>query len=107
MFEYVRMERLPNGNLRMHLTSYGSGWAEAVETTRQYGGNDVEKLRHMLRTTDYHIIRPEQIGALTDAPIIGDNEETLVWWYPAYEVRDCVEIAVRDGYVDFELAPEE
>lgn len=62
----------------------------------------------------FEFLRPEEIGALTDAPILGDcatierddlGELTAtggpVWWFPAYAVRDpWVELMSR-GRVTF------
>ena len=56
-------------------------------------------------------VRPEDIGALTDAPILSDDIEYddhgdvvnvgEVFWYPRYDVSDPVDQLLTDGYVDF------
>ena len=57
-------------------------------------------------------VRPEDIGALTDAPILSDDIEYddqgdvvsvgAVYWYPHYDVSDPVARVLTDGFVDFE-----
>ncbi len=56
-------------------------------------------------------VRPEENGALTDAPILSDDIEYndhgdvvsvgAVYWYPRYEVSDPVAQLLTDGSVDF------
>ena len=62
----------------------------------------------------WEFLRPEQIGALTDAPILTDeiiygdlgNVEFLghVWWFPNYAIENEVETLLRNGKVIFSLA---
>ena len=69
-------------------------------------------------------IPPENIGALTDAPILTDDpdwsdetaaagnipavhSESLVWWYPNYMVSDPWESLRNHGRVVFSAAPKE
>jgi hypothetical protein len=60
----------------------------------------------------YSMVRPELIGALTDAPIISDgifDEETTkeeannskIWWFPDYMVRDELRELLDKGFVIF------
>ena len=67
-------------------------------------------------------ISPEDIGALTDAPIIGnlvfnskaagedwgniDWGKTRVWWYPDYALRSFVDDLLEKGETIFQKAPE-
>lgn len=64
-----------------------------------------------------HVVRPEWVGALTDAPIVADevvhNDDgempTVpgnVWWFPQYEMRSFAEDLIRNGKVIFTAAPE-
>lgn len=62
----------------------------------------------------YIPILPEDIGALTDAPMFTDELQLqddgsrdvvgAVWWYPAYETRDFGEELLTAGQVTFTLA---
>ena len=57
------------------------------------------------------LLRPEEICALTDAPILTDSEyyddlgavagAEKVWWYPNYAVSSEVEKLLADGCVLF------
>lgn len=48
---------------------------------------------------------------LTEAPCIAESMEVLsngqrmivgrLWWYPQYELKDCIHELVKHGYVDF------
>lgn len=59
----------------------------------------------------WSFVRPEDIAALTDAPIITDDIDTddqgnvlkvgKVYWYPQYDVRDPVAQLLENGYIDF------
>ena len=57
-------------------------------------------------------VRPEDISALTDAPILSDDIEYddegevvrvgTVYWFPQYDVVDPVAQLLTSGYVEFE-----
>ena len=60
-------------------------------------------------------LAPEQIGALTNAPIIGHNinwgdngielnEDSLIYWYPNYMIEDPFRVLLEKGEVFFNLA---
>lgn len=59
----------------------------------------------------WSLVQPEDVGALTDAPILSEEVETdeqgevrgvgTVYWYPQYDVRDPVAQLLQDGYVEF------
>lgn len=61
------------------------------------------------------LVSPEDIGALTDAPIIGygiDVDDrgnyslrgSWVWWYPDYAITDPLEELKKNGEVIFSIA---
>lgn len=69
-------------------------------------------------TVHYYRVLPEWIGALTDAPIITDNEpihqddgtvifddDAKFWWYPNYQVSSFGERLIENGQVIFDKAP--
>lgn len=62
----------------------------------------------------WHEIKPEDVGALTSAPILSDiadfddegnlrNVDTL-YWFPDYAVKCEIEELLADGHVDFQKA---
>lgn len=66
---------------------------------------------------NWHNVMPEEIGALTDSPIIAygaiyaeENDQDLpigyekLWWFPQYEVEDPIETLLRNGVVIFTRA---
>lgn len=124
----LNFTELPDGNLRIELTPEGSGelmgyifsdggtgeegwvmtpdriWSELIESYSSNGS--------------YSMIRPEDIGALTEAPIIALNfgyddvnervvidQETKIWWYPDYQVSDELKELLYSGFVLFLKAP--
>ena len=54
------------------------------------------------------------IGHLTNAPIICDDASIdddgnpisfgKTWWYPNYQILDCIEEMLKNGFVDFDIA---
>lgn len=66
----------------------------------------------------WEMVRPEELGALTDSPIIARSEDLIrdtdtneligiadsatgIWWFPDYQVQDPWEALARDGEVVF------
>lgn len=72
-------------------------------------------LEDILSNSAWEILRPEEVGALTDAPILGEEVERdedgkllrckAVYWFPDYMVRDEIR-AILQGSVTFERAEE-
>jgi hypothetical protein len=69
---------------------------------------------HMIGNSDIDWIQPEEIGALTEAPIFGhidrDDQGNVVsvgdvWWYPNYMVTDPIAELAETGTVTFEGEP--
>lgn len=77
----------------------------------------------LLEIGEYHfcngweMLRPEQIGALTDSPILAYNcgfdekseevridNNTKIFWFPEYQVCDFFECLCKYGYVVFQKA---
>ncbi len=47
-------------------------------------------------------VNPADIGALTEAPIITDDDRLdYVYWYPQYETKDPLEVLAEEGKVVF------
>ncbi len=70
----------------------------------------IDLLEHIIANSDIDWIRPEEIGAMTDAPIFGhidrnDQGEVVsvgdVWWYPNYMVSDPIEVLAERGTITF------
>lgn len=84
-------------------------------------GDDARFLIELLDETGWtpngklFFVRPEHLGALTDAPILTDELEVddegkpvrfgRVWWYPQYEHKDCAQELISKGKVTFAGCP--
>jgi hypothetical protein len=107
----------PNGNLLIIANNEDrSLLADAYRTTSPYSRAE------MLISEAFHevltFIAPENIGALTEAPILCDDvdfpddangfvpydETSRVWWFPNYMVTDPWEELKNKGRVEFTLA---
>ena len=100
---YVDLEKAADGNLHIHLNRTGRrNFAEIREHRDAHGINAA--LYALLEdhvSTGWEMVPPEDIGALTAAPILSDEivrddegrltEAGRVYWYPDYAVRDEIE----------------
>jgi hypothetical protein len=109
-----------NGNLQ--IVAEPSDIPELTEMLERTPHKDHGFLADLLEHTGWtpngrlYQVFPEQIGALTDAPILSDNVEHLdagqvnvrgkVWWFPAYEIRSFAEDLIANGEVIFTAAPD-
>ena len=100
---YVDLAKTPDGNLSIRLNQNGRTQFDVVEHIRDEHGID-EALRAMLEdhlANGWEMVPPEDIGALTAAPILSDEiqrddrgeivEVGRVYWYPEYQIRDEIE----------------
>lgn len=116
----MKFKTLPNGVLEI---SSEPGDAEMLADIKlRNGGNDVNFLCELLDETGWSTngklmpINPEDVGALTDAPIltdelkIEDNGDVTVtgnvWWFPDYMVSNFADVLIEKGVVSFAAAPE-
>lgn len=120
-------EQLPDGNLKVLLTPEGREELEALiedisddcqdKIWRQPTENIWYELTESHWTNgSYEMLRPEDIGALTEAPIIGldiarndDNVVVLddisrVWYYPDYMIKDELSELLDHGHLIFQKA---
>ena len=97
---YANFEILSDGNLKITLNKNGKRELKILYKESKGSMNDYDMIREI--TDDFFgngwtWIEPEQIGALTDAPILsndaGYNDDGImeidgdVWWYPNYADR--------------------
>lgn len=104
--------------LKTHRTPAGLKITANNEARRELAAADGYPARESLVAEWLHeqleFLRPEEIGALTDAPILGDcdtierneNGELTatggpVWWFPDYAVRDPWDELKNSGRVTF------
>lgn len=109
--KYTEFEKQANGNLRIVLLP------EARDDVQEIGSKELDadtKLAQVIEwqlSNGWSMVRPEDVAALTDAPLITEDIDTdnqgnvlhvgIVYWYPEYEVRDPVAQLIENGSVDF------
>jgi hypothetical protein len=123
-FRYLSFLELPNGNLNIQLTTRGR--MELEELLYKQVDNDMiwqELLDDSMSNGSYEGVLPEQIGALTNAPIIGNDSSFVdmddsgnnyedckvwakIWWFPQYETTDEIELLRSKEGVIFTRAVE-
>jgi hypothetical protein len=100
---YVDLEKTPDGNLAIRLNRTGRRDFREIREHRNAFG--INAALHILLEdhlcNGWEMVPPEDIGALTAAPILSDevvrdDEGRLiaagrVYWYPDYQVRDEIE----------------
>lgn len=108
----------PNGHLKFSLDPEDRDQIELM--LERHGGNDKAFLTDMLDHFGFagngrlYPINPEDVGALTDAPILSDDVAYAddgkpivmgnVWWYPSYECFNFAEELATAGEVIFSKA---
>ena len=108
----------PNGNLTFIADAQSMEDLQRIKD--RVGGNDAAFLDQMLDEFGFvgngklYGISPENIGALTEAPMLSDDVEHddtgsvnvrgKVWYYPHYMLFDFAQALLDDGRVTFRLA---
>lgn len=108
---------LPNGNLI--LTASNTDRRELAEAWRCHHNWDrqwYDIIGPFQENGELYDVAPEDIAALTSAPILTDDFTThddgtrealgRVWWFPNYMIRDPLEELRNRGRVEFTLAEE-
>jgi hypothetical protein len=100
---YVDLQKTGSGDLRIVLTENGRANFETIEEERDSHGINVAlfALLEDHLCNGWEMVPPEDLGALTAAPILSDEivrdeqgrlvEAGRVYWYPDYAVRDEIE----------------
>lgn len=108
---------LPNGDLC--ITADRDERRSIIGEARRDGYIAAEMAVADMLGDSYTFIAPENIGALTDAPILADepdygdehnvdgpgvHPDSCVWWFPNYMIEDPWFTLVKTGKVVFTLA---
>jgi hypothetical protein len=114
----MRTQILANGDL---LITAGNAARQALADAYRRGGYqqaEGEVVEYLSSTSELALIPPENIGALTDAPILAEAEypndgsgpvpydDAPVYWFPDYAIRDPWEELKNKGRVEFQRAAE-
>lgn len=116
----MKYEITPNGNLKISVETDDEREDIAKIRERNHSDSgiwcDILAMDNMEGNGRFCIVRPEDIGALTEAPIITDDwlyhddgwleVRGHVWWYPNYMVSDPSATLLAEGSAIFTLAPE-
>ena len=114
-------EELPNGDLKIKVDAETQAEIrEKVDAgdTSDAHFSDVLGIggTSCMAGNGFDFVRPDEIGALTDAPLIaydvqrddnGDlqvNDATKIWWYPGYQVRSPLQDLAEKGETVFTVA---
>jgi len=110
--KYTEFDKLPNGNLRITLLEDERESVEEIAAQEITADNKLAQVIEWQLGDGWSFVRPEDIAALTEAPILTEEIETndqgtvlrvgTVYWYPQYDVSDPVAKLLENGYVDFE-----
>lgn len=115
----MKKQITPNGNLRFAIDCPADKVMLAGLLER-HQGDDVKFLSDLLEETGWEPngelaqIRPEDVAALTDAPMMAeeciiedDGTRTVsgpVWWFEPYQLVHFGQELLNRGHVDFNLA---
>jgi hypothetical protein len=114
---YVDLEKTDERHLEIVLNANGREEFETIEEMRSAHGIDaaLETLLEDHLGNGWEMVPPEDIGALTSAPILSDEVERdqeggiadvgRVYWYPEYQVCDEIEELRRKHVVVFRGVP--
>lgn len=114
--------KTPKGHLCLQAEPNDDGMLR--ELFEQHGHCDTNFLSELLERTGwgpnghFTMVRPEVVGALTDAPIISDElafqdpenvhaqdaAQANLWWFPEYETISLPDRLLRNGCVTLTLA---
>ena len=109
--KYTEFVKQPNGNIRIALLEEAREDVQEIASKELDADNKLAQVIEWQLSNGWSFVRPEDVGALTDAPILSEEVDTdtqgnvlkvgTVYWYPQYDVRDPVAQLLQNGYVDF------
>lgn len=115
----MKFQITPNGNLEIIMEEENREDIQDLVAKYPHDGMFLREL--LVEYTNWtgngqlYQVNPEDVAALTDAPIVTDELEILdngdrivhgnVWWFPAYERYHFGEELLKHGHVLFTFAP--
>ena len=110
--KYVEFDTQLNGNLHITLLPEAREDVQEIASSQELtADNKLAEVIEWHLGEGWSFISPEDIGALTDAPILSDDIDYdeygkvrhvgAVYWYSEYEVKDPVAQLLENGFVDF------
>lgn len=115
----MKFQITPNGNLEIIMEDEDRSEIEELVEKYPHDGMFLHEL--LVEYTGWtgngmlFQLNPEDVAALTDAPIVTNDKEILdngdvvvhghVWWFPAYERYHFGQVLLDEGRVFFSFAP--
>jgi hypothetical protein len=93
----MQASRNATGDLVLRLE--GRGEADLISEGEGYYAREQTVAADLL-PPGYCFVDPCEVGALTDAPILRDDDGS-VWWFPNYCIEDWTETLIEKGAVTF------
>jgi len=100
--EYVDLSEGPNF-LRIYLTETGREELEAQRDGMGWKWGTIYVFQALLEDwlgNGWEWVKPEDIGALTSAPILR-SPNGMIYWFPNYAITCEIEEMLATGHVDF------
>ena len=103
---------LENSNLKIILLKEGWELIKALQKEEKSDEDIFFELIEDQLCNGYHLIAPEDIGALTSSIIIGDSvvdstttkgdiDKINYWWNPGYQIESEITTLLREGEITF------
>lgn len=112
--KYTEFEKQADGNLRIVLLPEARDEVEEIASQELDADSKLAEAIEWQLANGWSFLRPEDVGALTDAPILSEEVDTdeqgevrsvgIVYWYPQYQVHDPVAQLLQEGYVEFAVS---
>jgi hypothetical protein len=109
--KYTKFEKQANGNLRIVLLPEARIEVEEIASKEMDADSRLAETIEWQLSNGWSLLRPEDIGALTEAPILSEevdyddqgniDQVGTVYWYPQYDVFDPVGQLLTNGFVEF------
>ena len=118
----LNIEKLMNGNLKLSLTDEGK--IELIDLLLKFHHCDMnwnDIWVELLSNTEYTVLEPEDVGALTSSVIITDHYNVYeddegfddikelgnIYWFPNYQVENEFETLLDKEYLILTLSEDE
>ena len=109
--KYTEFEKQANGNLRIVLLPAARADVEEIASQEMDADSRLAETIEWQLSNGWSLLRPEDIGALTEAPILSEEVDYddqgnvdrvgTVYWYPQYDVFDPIGQLLTNGSVEF------
>ncbi len=109
--KYTEFEKQSNRNLRIVLLEEARDDVQEIASKELTADSKLAQVIEWQLSNGWSMVQPEDVGALTDAPILTEEMDTdtqgnvlkvgTVYWFLQYDVRDPVTQLLENGHVEF------